>query len=446
MKKQALVLSLILTLCFAILPTVSALPDETAAPIEGTIHPGSQVSFSGTSAYNEVIIKVYRPNGGMLYFNVVSVVDGQYRDSIVLGTSEALGTYQVRIGQGERVTSTSFVVTANSVDAPSTGPGTIPADDSNSTTPVDGSISGTNGGKAENSDAKIQFPGQVFPSNFKVKIERLADASGLKTDKGSAIVGNVLSITKDQSGDFLAPVTITMTIEEELDTDSFDYAIYWYNETIKQWVVLDNIKLDPASGSISGDVNHFTLFAVLATEKEMPPVSGEMGLSDVSGHWAEPSIRQLVEQGAITGYPDGTFLPDRTMTRAEFVQVLVNAFGLEQQGDRIFRDTDTHWARQAISTAVAHGIVSGYDDIKFGPDDLVTREQIAAMITRIADIPAPEEPSSFVDSDDISPWARESVAAMTEQGIIKGYTDGSFKPGKAATRAEAAAMIVLSLP
>lgn len=445
MKKQALVLSLILTLCFAILPTVSALPDETVAPIDGTIHPGSQVSFSGTSAYNEVMIKVYRPNGGMLYFNIVPVQSNLYSDTITLGQNEAIGTYQVRIGQGEQVASTSFVVTAKPVDAPPTGPGTIPADESNSTAPADDSISGTDGGKAENSDAKIQFPGQVFPNNFKVKIERLKDASGLKTDKGSAIVGNVLSITKDQSGDFLAPVTITMMIEEELDTDSFDYAIYWYNETTEQWVVLDNIKLDPASGSISGDVNHFTLFAVLATEKETPPVSGGLELSDVSGHWAEPSIRQLVKQGAIKGYPDGTFLPDRTMTRAEFVQVLVSAFELEPQGGRVFRDTDEHWARLAISTAVTHGIVSGYDEARFGPDDLVTREQIAAMIARVTDIPAAQEPASFVDSDDISPWAQESVAAMTEQGIIKGYTDGSFKPGKAATRAEAAAMIVLSL-
>ncbi len=436
MKKQALVFSLILTLCFAVLPTVSAIPAETVAPIEGAIHPGSQVSFSGTSAYNEMIVKVFRPNGSLLYFNVVSVVNGRYGDFIVLGATEALGTYQVRVGQGEQIVTTSFVVTPKPVINVPSDPGTAPADDS---------ISGTNGGKAENSDAKIQFPGQVFPSNFKVKIERLADASGLKTNEGSAIVGNVLSITKDQSGDFLAPVTITMTIADEMDTDKFEYAIYWYNETTKQWVVLENIKLDPANGSISGDVNHFTLFAVLATEKVTVPAAGN-GPSDINGHWAEKSIRQLVEHGAIKGYPDGTFLPDRTMTRAEFVQVLVSAFGLEPQGDRVFRDTDAHWARLAISTAVAHGIVSGYDEVRFGPDDLVTREQIAAMIARIAEIPAAQEPTSFTDNDDISVWALESVAAMTEQGIVKGYADGSFKPGKAATRAEAAAMIILSLP
>ncbi|MDF9407889.1 S-layer homology domain-containing protein [Pelotomaculum isophthalicicum JI] len=138
------------------------------------------------------------------------------------------------------------------------------------------------------------------------------------------------------------------------------------------------MSVDLSAGKVSGDVTHFTKFAVLATEK----VVSKATLTDIAGHWAKDNINKLVALGAISGYPDGTFKPDNQITRAEFATVLVKAFKLQQQSGKVFGDTAGHWAKDYVATAAANGVVNGYDATTFGPDDPVTREQIAAMIVR----------------------------------------------------------------
>ena len=165
-------------------------------------------------------------------------------------------------------------------------------------------------------------------------------------------------------------------------------------------------------------------------------------LSDIAGHWAEASIKELVGLGAISGYPDGTFKPDRNITRAEFVTALVKAFTFEVRGGETFADTAEHWAKDYIAAAAANGIAGGFDDNTFRPEEPITREQMAAMIVRAAKIPSAAGKPSFNDSGSISPWAGEVVVAATENGIIKGYPDNTFRPQGSATRAEAAVVII----
>ena len=86
--------------------------------------------------------------------------------------------------------------------------------------------------------------------------------------------------------------------------------------------------------TITVEVDHFTKFAVLVQTKAQPGT-----LTDISGHWAENNIRELVALGAIGGYPDGTFKPDNNITRAEFVTILVKAFALRAKTGHVFADT-----------------------------------------------------------------------------------------------------------
>lgn len=168
-------------------------------------------------------------------------------------------------------------------------------------------------------------------------------------------------------------------------------------------------------------------------------------LKDVAGHWAINSISQLVELGSISGYPDGSFRPDSTITRAEFATVLVKTFKLKGTGGKTFADTTAHWAKETIAIAAANGLVSGYTDGTFGPDDLVTREQMAVMIVKAAKLaPAAAEPL-FADSSSISAWAREAIATAAKSGIINGYADNTVRPGGNATRAEAVTVIINAL-
>ena len=170
------------------------------------------------------------------------------------------------------------------------------------------------------------------------------------------------------------------------------------------------------------------------TETETP------GLNDISGHWAQNYIEHLVKKGAITGYPDKSFQPDATITRAEFAVVLVKALGLSGEG-KVFADTAAHWAKEYIATAAAHGIILGYNEKEFGPDDLITREQMAVMIVKAAGLEVGSGETGFTDKTDISPWAREWVLAAVSNDLMSGYPDNSFKPQNNASRAEAVAVI-----
>jgi hypothetical protein len=180
-------------------------------------------------------------------------------------------------------------------------------------------------------------------------------------------------------------------------------------------------------------------------EKEEQKQEEPVTLNDITGHWALDSINTLVRQGCISGYPDGSFKPENTITRAEFAAVLVKAFQLENNDGKIFSDTAAHWAKDYIAAAAAKGLVSGYAGGNFGPDDLITREQMAVMIVKAAGLAPAAEAPGFADSAAISGWAVEAVAAATENGIMKGYSDNTIRPGGSATRAEAVTVIMNAL-
>ncbi|WP_307607015.1 S-layer homology domain-containing protein [Paenibacillus sp. V4I9] len=190
-----------------------------------------------------------------------------------------------------------------------------------------------------------------------------------------------------------------------------------------------------------------TKFAVLVTDKAktVQPQTNEADFADIKGHWSEANVRELVKLGAINGYADNTFKPNANITRAEFVTVIVKAFHLGAQDGKTFVDTETHWAKSAIATAAESGIVAGYSDNSFGPDDLITREQMAAIVVHAAKLAAMDKSINFPDSADISDWARTAIATATAKGLINGYGDGTVKPKVNTTRAEAVTVILRAL-
>ncbi len=171
----------------------------------------------------------------------------------------------------------------------------------------------------------------------------------------------------------------------------------------------------------------------------------KMNLNDIAGHWAQSNIEKLVGLDAISGYPDGSFKPGKTITRAEFATILVKAFKLTAGSGKIFTDTAEHWAKDAIATAASAGIVNGYDADTFGPNDLITREQMAAMIVNAAKLSPAVVELQFVDSDKVSQWAKQTVITAVSSGIMNGYPDNKFQPRGNATRAEAVTVIVNAL-
>lgn len=174
-------------------------------------------------------------------------------------------------------------------------------------------------------------------------------------------------------------------------------------------------------------------------DKPVEPAKPE--LTDIDGHWAEESIRRLVDGGIINGYDDNTFRPDIGTTRAEFTKLIVTALGLELDEDAEgYKDTANHWAKAYIAAGTKYGIINGIGDDLFAPDVIITREQIAAIIYRIAGKPEVSE-SSFADRDEISDYAKPAVDYVAENGIMIGFDGNVFKGKESSTRAQIATVI-----
>lgn len=111
-------------------------------------------------------------------------------------------------------------------------------------------------------------------------------------------------------------------------------------------------------------------------------------------------------------------------------------------GERVpFKDTASHWAKSSINLAVANGIIQGYG-LTFGPDDALTREQMAVILAKALNLTLDVDAAEFRDNAKMSSWAVSSIAAVVSGGIMDGYPGGAFKPRSAATRAEVAAVLV----
>ncbi|WP_152396260.1 S-layer homology domain-containing protein [Paenibacillus guangzhouensis] len=174
------------------------------------------------------------------------------------------------------------------------------------------------------------------------------------------------------------------------------------------------------------------------------PLAEKKPIRDLEGHWAKDVIQQLVDQGIMQGYTDGTFRPDARITRAEFTKIVVDAFHLKPQAGKIFDDTKGHWAKDAIATAVGHGIAEGISDSQFAPNDPITRQEVVMILVKAAKLPKvnlPNPERRFKDIWDTAFWAQDEVFTAAAQGIIGGDASGRVRPRQLTTRAEAATML-----
>jgi L-asparaginase type II len=183
------------------------------------------------------------------------------------------------------------------------------------------------------------------------------------------------------------------------------------------------------------------------------PADGQTGqpvaFKDIAGHWAMVSIEKAVADGIIRGYTDGTFKPNQSLTRAEFTVMLMNALKPQGNGASLtFKDSDQigKWAVSGISQAVKAGIISGYTDGTFKPNAPISRSEIAVIIANAMkyDLQAGST-TGFKDDAEIPEWAKGSVKASKDHALIEGRSAGVFVPNDLATRAEAVT-ILLKLP
>jgi len=192
----------------------------------------------------------------------------------------------------------------------------------------------------------------------------------------------------------------------------------------------------------------FSIAAPLASACHDPSHDEEV-YSDSHGHWAYWYIGWAMQNGISTGFADGTFRPNVSVTRAEFVTFLHRVAGRpEANAEAEFPDMPrTAVFREAISWAVEAGVTTGFDDGTFRPNSRIHRQQIAAMLFRYADslelsTVAPEgELDRFNDDYEVADWAEEEMRWAVYQGLITGQRGGFLAPRNNATRAETVTML-----
>ncbi len=179
---------------------------------------------------------------------------------------------------------------------------------------------------------------------------------------------------------------------------------------------------------------------------EDKPASGV--LKDILNHWAKDQILELIKQNTISGYQDGNFKPDNNITGAELAVIIVKALNLElSQGNTEFKDDKDlpDWAKDYIKAAVENGIISGYSDGTFKPSKPCTRQETVVMLMNAFKFGKSDASIDLIDSQEIAKWSKAYVVRAIELGILKGYENKTFRPEKNVSRAEAVVMIVNSI-
>lgn len=179
-----------------------------------------------------------------------------------------------------------------------------------------------------------------------------------------------------------------------------------------------------------------------------------MAFTDTTNHWAQPDIQQLSRKNIINGYSDGSFQPEKSITRAEFATILVKALNLPTTGNTgvaQFNDVPSgHWAAPYIDAVKSAGLINGYPGNLFMPNRNITRTEVMTILSSIdktampADFSVTKVLSTYQDGFDVPTWAQEAVAEAAYTRVMENYPNRQtwIEPNRNATRAEVAAMLV----
>ena len=205
-----------------------------------------------------------------------------------------------------------------------------------------------------------------------------------------------------------------------------------------------NCVYDKTSGTVSFSTTHFSKYA-LAYNK--------VSFDDVND-WAKDYITKLAAMNIISGKGNGKFAPLEKVTRAQFTKMLFGLSGLDNSALKNYKKSkfkdvaNTDWCEPYVMWAYKNNIVTGVGNGKFAPNDVITREQMSAMLykfikARSLNITASSDTKDFADGNLVSSWAKDAVAFILRAQIINGRTNGKFDPQGTATREEAAKIIAM---
>lgn len=206
--------------------------------------------------------------------------------------------------------------------------------------------------------------------------------------------------------------------------------VYYVEDTTGEWIYAGGRVVN---GKLTFSPEHYSTYVVAESTKTF---------EDITNSWAKDSIEAMVARQISKGVSDTQFAPDKSITRAEFAALLTRVLGIQDAGQAVnFTDVpEAAWYRSEVSKVAALNIVTG-DGGKFRPNDKISRQEMAVMLSRAAKYLDANGSASvaitFTDKAGIAAWAQDGVAQISGLKIMNGYPDGSFGGTKNSTRAEA---------
>lgn len=165
---------------------------------------------------------------------------------------------------------------------------------------------------------------------------------------------------------------------------------------------------------------------------------------DIVDHWAKEHIIYLADKGFIKGYPDGSFKPEESITRAEFLTMVNNTFGYREEAHISFKDVEEgSWYYKEIRKAAKAGYIRGYGDGTMKPENPISRQEVASIVAALCGLEKEVSNSAydFNDWQEIGGWAINYVGILKDKGYVLGYEDNTFRPKSHIKRGEAAKLI-----
>lgn len=264
-------------------------------------------------------------------------------------------------------------------------------------------------------------------STYTVTVEDASHGT-VKTDRARASSGTT--------------VTITVTPDEGYKLDELTVTDSRGNELALT---------DKGSGKFtfkmpSGKVTVEAVFTAIETRHDCPSL--DFTDLDVTA-WYHEAVDYALENGMMSGYGSGVFGPNNSLSRAMLCQILYNLEDRPATGQSVFDDVaNTTWYADAVTWANANGIVSGYGDGRFGPNDAITREQLATILWRYAQFKGYDTTQGgmaireFSDYESISDYAVDAMTWAVNASVVGGYEDKTLRPRNGATRAQVAQMLM----
>ena len=341
------------------------------------------------------------------------------------------------------------------------------------------------GGEIQNPDDKTvtQGPAPATPVPAKANVKVTADKTQISADGTARVTAEVTDATGATPGtevkfevtsgadylDFDGSSTATVNVADgkasirvyakkvgkATVTATYAYKDKDGNDQTATGTVTINVKNTSTNGSSgsgsSSDKDSTGTGGPIAgpsTGNNGSNIGGLVSFNDINDvQWAQEAIIMLANKGIISGRSEGIFAPNDNITRAEYCRILVGAIGKSNDSANVeFADVPTEaWFYHDVAVASSLGIVSGYGDGNFGPYDQITRQDMALMTYKAAQVMnedlSAKRTLSFADAGQIADYAKTAVQTLADASIINGVSDTEFAPVANATRAQAAKIL-----